>query len=224
VRIDVFFDTTCPWCFIGKRRLEKALRTRPLVTADIHWRPFLLNPDIPIGGLPRRKYLEDKFGSTHRVERVFGAIAKAGAKDGLNFDFNALTTTPNTLHSHRMIRYAATMGLAQEAVEAIFQAYFVEFRNIGSIEELVRIGESLGLETACLQGHLNSQVDVTPVFGENATAQRIGITGVPCFVFDEQSAIAGAQDTDIFLRLIDLSLEIGSQDSLVSQSQQTALR
>lgn len=210
MRIDVIFDTICPWCYVGKRRLEKALAQRPLVRPEIRWRPFLLNPEMPAKGIDRKTYLEGKFGGPYRVRQMFAAVAAAGVAEGISFDFEAIAKTPDSLPSHRLIRLAASMGCAEPAVESVFSAYFTRGVDIGDEAELKIIGKNLGLREA----------DMTLAFGEsesgqiaseNARAHRLGINGVPSFVFNETYALAGAQESDIFLRLIDLARESESQ-------------
>lgn len=207
VKLEYLYDTVCPWCYIGKRRLERALARRPDVRADIRWRPFLLNPDLPAEGMERRAYLERKFGGEARVLRMQRAVALAAAGEDITFTFDAISRTPNTIHSHRLVRYAARCGLGGEALEAVYHAYFHEGRDIGMLSELVALGAAIGLPARDLAHYLEGDTDVAGLRGENARAHALGVSGVPCLILDGTFAMAGAQDPDTLLRLIDLARE-----------------
>jgi predicted DsbA family dithiol-disulfide isomerase len=214
VKIEFIFDTVCPWCYVGKRRFERALAKRPGTRADIRWRPFLLNPDIPLEGIDRRTYLDRKFGGPARVQRVHSAVAAAGEVEGITFDFDSITRAPNTLNSHRMIRFAAGMGREAETVEALYRGYFCEGRDIGQISQLVDIGAALGLPEKALESYLLSDADIAAVMNDNARAHRLGVNGVPCLVLEDLYAVAGAQEPDVLLRLIDIAREAEAEAAL----------
>jgi predicted DsbA family dithiol-disulfide isomerase len=205
VKIEFIFDTVCPWCYVGKRRFERALTQRPGTRTEIVWRPFLLNPDIPPEGIDRRAYLDRKFGGPARVNRIHAAVAAAGAAEGIAFAFDRITRAPNTLNSHRMIRFAAGFGRQPEVVEALYHAYFVEGLDIGLVPTLVALGERLDLPGIELEEYLRSEADVSAVLNDNARAHRQGVNGVPCLILDGSYALAGAQEPDILLRLIDIA-------------------
>lgn len=207
MRIEYVFDTVCPWCYVGKRRLERALAQRPETRVRITWRPFLLNPDLPPEGIDRKVYLDRKFGGTARVQRVHGAVAAAGKTEGIEFDFDSITRMPNSLGSHRLIRYAGSSGHEAEVVEALYKAYFCQGMDIGNIEVLADIGASFGLERTPLLTYLASDADAVGVLNDNARAHRLGVNGVPCLILDGAYALAGAQEPDILLRLIDIVRE-----------------
>ncbi|MBF0267117.1 MAG: DsbA family oxidoreductase [Alphaproteobacteria bacterium] len=211
MRIDVIFDTICPWCYVGKRRLERALAQRPLVRPEIRWRPFLLNPDMPASGIERKAYLESKFGGPYRVKQMYSAVAAAGAGEGIPFSFETIVRTPDSLPSHRLIRLAGRMGKAGEAVEAVFFAYFAQGIDISDFKQLQDIGLGLGLDDDLIIQALEDAEDSSQIVAENARAHRLGINGVPSYVFNEAYALAGAQESDIFLRLIDLARETETQ-------------
>lgn len=213
IRIDIVFDTICPWCFIGKRRLERALAQRPHVFADLHWRPFLLNPDMPLEGIDRRAYLDRKFGSTHRIQRVLSTVAQAGLGESIEFRFDLIDRTPSTAHSHRLVRYAHKFGLQSQAVEEIYQAYFSQGADIGDISVLGELAARIGLPQDETIAYLRSDDDLLSVMQENARAHRLGVSGVPSFMFNEAYAIAGAQEGDILLRMIDLATESRQAES-----------
>lgn len=207
MRIDFIFDTVCPWCYVGKRRFLRALTMRPGARIDIRWRPFLLNPDIPLDGIERAVYLDRKFGGPSRVSRIHGAVASAGREEGIEFAFDRIQRTPNTLHSHRLIRFASALGREGTVVEAIYHAYFCDGRDIGLIDELIDIGAAQGLPAGELRAYMLSDADISTVMNDNARAHRLGINGVPCIVLDGSYALAGAQEPDILLRLIDIARE-----------------
>lgn len=207
MRIDYVFDTVCPWCYVGKRRFERALAQRPGARVSVHWRPFLLNPDLPPEGIDRRTYLDRKFGGPARVQRVHASVEAAGRSEGIAFDFERITRTPNSLNSHRLIRQAIASGRESEAVESVFRAYFCDGLDIGDIDVLTALGAGLGLDRAALRAHLESETEVATVLGDNARAHRLGVNGVPCLIIDNQYALAGAQEPDILLRLIDIARE-----------------
>jgi predicted DsbA family dithiol-disulfide isomerase len=214
VKIEFIFDTVCPWCYVGKRRFQRALSMRPGTRADIIWRPFLLNPDIPLEGIDRHAYLDRKFGGPARVQRVHGAVAAAGEAEGIEFAFDRITRAPNTLNSHRMIRFAAGLGNQADTVEALYRGYFCEGRDIGQISELVDIGTTAGLPAAALAAYLRSDADIAAVLNDNARAHRLGVNGVPCLMLDGTYAVAGAQEPDVLLRLIDIARESEAEAAL----------
>jgi len=205
MRIDVVFDTVCPWCFIGKHRLERALALRPEVRAEIRWRPFLLNPEMPADGLDWQLHLERKFGSAYRIQRIHGAIAAAGEAEGIAFDFNAISRIPNSVDSHRLIQWAADTGRQAALVEAIYGAYFVRGQDIGDPLVLRRLAVACGLPGDEAERFLESADGAVEVEGENARVHRLGVGGIPCYIFDGRYAVAGAQEPDMLARLIDIA-------------------
>ncbi len=203
MQIDVIADTVCPWCYIGKRRLEKALALRPETTAVARWRPFLLNPEMLGDGLDRTAYLVKKFGSESRVRRVFGAIAEAGQSVEIDFSFEHIRRTPSTVNSHRLVCFAEDAGKADACMEALFLAYFINGHDIGETNVLLEIGANLGLEVDQTAAYLESGADFDLVYEENARAHRLGINGVPSFVFDGSLVVSGAQEPQVLARMID---------------------
>ena len=207
MRVEFIFDTVCPWCYVGKRRFEHALTLRSDTRVTIQWRPFLLNPDLPPDGIDRQTYLDRKFGGAARVQRVHSAVAAAGLAEGISFNFDRITRTPNTLGSHRLIRYATASGHESEMVEALYRAYFIQGRDIGDKAVLADLGAGLGLDHDAVLHYLLSETDATAVLNDNARAHRLGVNGVPCLIIDGNYALAGAQEPDILLRLIDIVRE-----------------
>jgi predicted DsbA family dithiol-disulfide isomerase len=204
MRIDIISDVICPWCFIGKRRLERALTLRPEVSSEITWRPFQLNPDMPEEGMDRRAYLAAKFGGEAHADRLYTNVSEAGATVDIPFAFDRIRRTPNTRDAHRLIRYAAAEGRADPMVEALFQAYFIDGRDIGSRATLAEIAGEVGLDRGAAAVWLDSPADRAEVLAEDRGARRLGINAVPCFIFERHYAVSGAQDPEFFLPVFDL--------------------
>lgn len=204
MRIEVFSDVICPWCFIGKRRLERALSQRPDVPVEIVWRAYQLNPWMPAEGMDRAQYLAAKFGSAD-AGRVYDTITQVGKTEGLDFRFDLIPRTPNTVDAHRLIRRAGGEGMQGVVVESLFRAYFFEGRNLGSRADLARIAGTAGMDEAGVRAWLDTDGDAEAVRQEDALARRMGIQGVPCFIVDRRWAISGAQEPEYFMPLFDLS-------------------
>ncbi len=203
MEIDIVFDPACPWCYIGKRRIERALALRPRMAVKPRWWPFLLNPEIPAAGLSRETYLVRKFGSEARVRRMLGAIAEAGQSVEIDFAFDRISNTPNTVDAHRLVRFADRHGRAGAAVESLYLNYFVNGKDIGDEAVLVGIGTHLGLDTGALAAYLDSEDDVALIYEENARAHRLGINGVPSYVFNGTMVLSGAHDPQVLARMLD---------------------
>ena len=205
MRIDIVFDTVCPWCFVGKRRFDRALKARPQLKPEIRYRSFLLNPDLPNHGVDRREYLDRKFGGSQQYDRIVEALIFTGRGEGINFALDRIKRTPNSANSHRLVRLAHLVGRQNETVEVLFAAYFERGADIGNTEVLIRLAEEAGIERHMAQAHLASENDLNAVYTENARMHRLGITGVPCYIFNETRAIAGAQEPDILARMLDMA-------------------
>jgi predicted DsbA family dithiol-disulfide isomerase len=202
IRIDIVSDTVCPWCFIGKRRLEAALRQRGAgEPIEVHWRPFQLNPDIPAGGLDRRDYLATKFGGPERAKEIYERVRRAGESAGIAFEFERIPRTPNTINSHRLIHRAAIFGKQDEVVEALFRAYFLEGRDIGAVDTLVECAAASDLPADDIRRYLESEEDAELIRGQDRQARSLGIDAVPCFIFNSEYAVSGAQDPAVFLKV-----------------------
>jgi predicted DsbA family dithiol-disulfide isomerase len=210
MHIDIVADIACPWCFLGKRRLERALALRPDIVATRSWRAFQLNPDMPAEGIPRDFYLAAKFGSPRQAMRSYAAIAAAGRGEGIEFAFERIGRTPNTLRAHRLIRLAANEGFGDEIVEALFRAYFIDGLDIGDIETLATIAARAGLDRDGTRVYLAGDAGTDEVRAEESRARRLGIHAVPCFVLERGYAIAGAQEPEMFLPLFDIAAGIGN--------------
>jgi predicted DsbA family dithiol-disulfide isomerase len=205
MHLDIFSDTICPWCYVGKRRLARALAHRPQPKMAIRWRAFQLNPGMPPEGMVRERYIDAKFGSAERAKRIYEAVSAVGASEGIQFNFEAIRRTPNTLLSHRLLRKASREGLQDRLLDTLFHAYFVEGRDIGSTRVLVDIGETVGLTDVA--AYLASEEGADEVRAEDSLARRQGINGVPCFIFNYRFVLSGAQEPESFFQLFDLSRE-----------------
>lgn len=209
MRIDIFSDVICPWCYVGKRRLERALAARPEVaqTAEIRWRAFQLNPDMPEEGIERDLYLRLKFGPSATSAEVYRNVSAVGTEEGIAFNFPAIRRTPNTVEAHRLIRFAGGHSLQDPLVEGLFQAYFLAGRDIGQRETLLEVAEQAGLPAAETRAYLESDTDSAAVRSEDQQARAAGISGVPCFIIDGHYALPGAQPPEALLQLFDLARE-----------------
>ena len=204
MRIDVVSDVICPWCYIGKRRLAEALRQRPEVEAEILWHPFQLNPDMPPEGMPRERYIAAKFGGGQHASRIYQNVTDVGATVGISFHFERIQVTPNTRDAHRLIRRAAASGDAGPMVEALFNAYFIEGRNIGDRGTLAQIAQEARLDGDDAARFLAGRDGAEEVVAEDMSARRIGINAVPCFIFERKYVVSGAQEAEFFFPLFDL--------------------
>ena len=194
--IDVVSDVMCPWCYIGKRRLEAALdEVRAEMDVEVRWRPYQLDPTLPKQGKDRQQYLEDKFGGAAGAEQAYAAIRAAGIDEDIPFAFDKIEVSANTLDAHRLIRWAGSLGLTtqQEVVDLLFKAYFEDGKNIGDDAVLKQIAEQAGLEMPVIERLLAGDADRDTVAAEIDQARQMGVTGVPCFIIDMQYAVVGAQ-------------------------------
>jgi len=204
VRIDIFSDTICPWCWIGKRRLERTLEARPDLDAELVWHAFQLNPTMPAAGMDRKAYLEAKFGGPDNARATYGRIVAEGARESLPFDFGAIPRTPNTLDSHRLVRWAADQPPGQTPmVEALFDAYFARGQDVGDAEVLTRVAVEAGYDAPGARELLAGDEGRAAVTNEDLRARSAGITGVPCFILDGKVAVPGAVEPDVFLRVFE---------------------
>ena len=206
MEIHIIFDIVCPWCYIGKRRLEMALSMRPQIRVKPNWRPFLLNPEMPPEGIDRTAYLVKKFGSESRTNRIYGTIGEAGQSVEIDFAFERIGKTPNSVDSHRLVRFAHERGLADEVVEALFVEFFINGRDIGDLRVLTEIGAANGLDAQEVKAYLNTDADVGAIHDENVRAHRLGINGVPSFAFNKKFVISGAQEPQVLARMLDAAL------------------
>ncbi|MBH0195652.1 MAG: DsbA family oxidoreductase [Nitrospira sp.] len=199
LHIDIYSDVICPWCYVGKRRLERALKTWDGVPVNVQWRPFQLNPTMPRNGMDRRQYLEAKFGGPQAAQAIYDQVAAAGAAELIPFAFDRIARTPNTFAAHRLIWLAGHRGKQEEMVEALFRRYFVEGGDIGSIEMLSLVAAQAGLDQTATETFLTGDEGVGEVKAEEAAGHRLGIRGVPYFVVNGVYVLSGAQPSEQFV-------------------------
>jgi predicted DsbA family dithiol-disulfide isomerase len=197
----------CPWCLIGKRRLEKALALRPDTPVDIRWRPYQLDPTIPRGGMDRQEYLANKFGGVEQARERYANVVAAGQDEGIPFAFDEIKRSPNTIDAHRLIRWAATAGCQEEVVERLFTMYFVEGRDVGDLQVLNEAAADVGMDTAIVSELLAGDADRELVEKEVATAREIGVRGVPCFIVANRYVVMGAEQPDVIAGAIDMAVK-----------------
>ena len=205
--IDIAFDLICPWCYLGVRRLRRALRARPDIIPELLWRPFLLNPDIPPNGVSRAEFVARKFGGEDRARRLQNALTELGRAEGIGFRFDLMGRVPSSINAHRLVRYAVREGLGEMMVEALFYAYFADGTDIGDVIRLATVAGRVGLDPHAALTFLRSGEEAEAVHTENLRAHRLGINGVPCFIIAGQQAIAGAQEPEVLERLLDVALQ-----------------
>lgn len=207
ITIDVYSDPVCPWCFIGKRRLGRALAQRPGLEAEIQWRAFQLNPAMPEGGMGREAYLISKFGSAEEAKRLYEHIGAVGLRESIDFNFAGITRTPSTVGAHALIRFAAEQGKADDAAEALFAAFFLDGKDIGEKDELTAIAASCGLDSKAFARFATDGNAINQVQSEDMLGRRIGIDGVPFFIVEGKYALSGAQEPEAFHKIFDMVIE-----------------
>ena len=203
ITLDILSDPICPWCYIGKANLDRALEARPDHALTIQWHPFQLNPDMPPGGADRRAYLETKFGGKENAVKIYARIAEVAEAAGLKIDFGGIQRTPNTLDAHRLIHWAGLEGRQTAAVSRLFKAYFEEGLDIGDREVLLEIAEGIGLDREMIARLFESDADLDDIRARDEHARQRGVTGVPTFVLANQHVLPGAQPTELWLQVID---------------------
>ena len=200
VNVDVTSDVICPWCYIGKRRLEKAIAAcQGQHDVRVRWHPFQLNPRIPKGGMNRKEYRTAKFGSWERSLALDAQVAEAGRGEGIPFAFDRIMRTPNTLDAHRLIGLADTEGVQDAVVEAVFRAYFVEGRDISQTTVLLDVVAEAGLDRKRAETFLNGDEGLAAIRAAEEQARRAGVQGVPLFIINGTLALSGAREPSAFL-------------------------
>lgn len=202
LRIDVVSDVVCPWCFIGHRRLAKALDLVSGVAVAVRWRPYQLDPALPPEGADRRGYMERKFGSAERVAAIHERLRDAGAAEGIDFRFEAIARSPNTLDAHRLIRWAGIEGVEDAVVERLFALYFTEGADIGDPAVLAAAAADAGMDAAVVRRLLATDADRAETAADAESARAMGVTGVPCFVLGGRYAVEGAQEAAVLANAI----------------------
>jgi predicted DsbA family dithiol-disulfide isomerase len=205
--IDMVSDVVCPWCFIGKRRLEQAIALRPDVPVKVRFRPYFLNPWVPREGMSREEYLTTKFGSPDRYRAIAQRVASAAAAEGLTYAMDKIVRQPNTLDCHRLILWAGESGNAGSMKQRLMELYFAEGRDLSDRDVLVEAAAGCGLDPYLVRNRLAGDQDIARVEGEANSAKEAGIDGVPCFILADAIAVQGAQTPEIIAQAIDRAAE-----------------
>ena len=218
IYVDIVSDTICPWCYIGKRRFERALDLSGRNDIAISWRPFQLNPDMPPEGMTRDDYVRAKFGGGDRPRQIYQAIAESGREAGIEFQFSKIKRTPNTVLSHRLIHWSAKQEHQDEVVAELFKAYFEDGLDLGDLDILVECANRAGLDQELARKFLLSEEGRQEVVASDVYARRLGINGVPCFIVNRKYAVSGAQPPSAFVEVFNLA----ERDAATSTAQSTA--
>lgn len=201
--VEVYADVVCPWCYVGESRLGKALALSPRLDWEVRWRPFQLRPEMPAGGLPWREFAVAKFGGEGNMRAAFARVAAAGAEDGTRFDFDRVASAPNTVDAHRVILLGGARGRQREVADALFRAYFTEGKDLNDHDHLAQAAAPAGLDAAEVRDYLSGRDGLDEVWSSQSEAARLGVTGVPFYVFDGRYAISGAQPVETFARVLE---------------------
>ena len=202
VRLDIISDPICPWCYIGKAQLDRAIAETGVNPFDIGWRIFQLNPDMPAEGMDRRSYLEAKFGGPERAKEIYARIEKAAAEAGIAVHFDRIGRTPNTMDAHRLIRWSRTTGHQHDLVGRLFVDYFERGRDISDHEVLVEAAAAVGMERDVVSRLLAGEADRDQLREEDRAAREMGVNGVPCFVVGGRYVLQGAQPAETWAKVI----------------------
>ncbi|MFZ5961697.1 DsbA family oxidoreductase [Thalassococcus sp. BH17M4-6] len=202
VKLDIMSDPICPWCYIGKTNLDRALAEVPDHPFTIEWHPFQLNPDMPVAGMDRRAYLEGKFGGKEAAVKAYMPVSEHAKAAGLELNLEGISRTPNTLDAHRLIHWAGIEGVQTATVMALFRAYFHDGRDISDHEVLGDIADGSGLDASVILRLLASDADVQNIRDRDSAAREMGINSVPTFIVDGQHAVPGAQPPELWLKVI----------------------
>ncbi len=202
VKLDILSDPICPWCYIGKTHLDKALASVPDHPFVIEWHPFQLNPEMPDDGMDRRDYLEQKFGGKEGAVRAYAPIVEHAEKAGLSINFEGMKRTPNTLDAHRLIHWAGIENKQNEVINALFDAYFVQTRDIGDHEVLADIADSVGMDAAVVLKLLKSDADREDIRNRDIHSRQMGVNSVPTYIVANKHAVPGAQPPELWEKVI----------------------
>lgn len=203
MKIDVYADVVCPWCYVGEKSLEKVLRDRPDLDVERRWRPFQLRPEMPAGGLPWREFALEKFGGEESMGRAFAHVAAAGEPDGAHFDFDRIASAPNTVDAHRLILHAGERGREWQMSDALFRGYFSEGRDLNEANDLTMMAAGAGLDREEIRTFLAGKDGARDVWESQQAAAKLGIGGVPFYVIDGRYAVSGGQPAPVWLRTLD---------------------
>ena len=202
IKLDIMSDPICPWCFIGKAYLDKALSAHPNHPFLIEWHPFQLNPDMPANGMGRREYLEGKFGGKEAAVRAYAPVVESAKTAGVAIDFEGMKRTPNTINAHRLIHWAGIEGRQTAAVSALFKAYFTDARDIGDADVLIDIAKNVEMDANVVKRLLDSDEDLKLIQDRDKHSRKMGINSVPTFIIAHQHAVPGAQPPELWAQVI----------------------
>ena len=202
VKLDVISDPICPWCYIGKTNLDKALTEFPDHPFTIEWHPFQLNPDMPAGGMDRKAYLEGKFGGKEGAVKAYAPVVEHAEKTGAHINFDAMKVTPNTIDAHRLIHLAGIEGRQSYMVDLLFKAYFVEGRDIGDHEVLADLADTAEMDAAMVTKLLASDADIDDIRARDKHSRQMGVSSVPTFIVAGKHAVPGAQPPEMWVGVI----------------------
>ncbi|MDG1448820.1 MAG: DsbA family oxidoreductase [Ascidiaceihabitans sp.] len=202
IKLDIMSDPICPWCFIGKAYLDKALSAHPNHPFLIEWHPFQLNPDMPANGMGRREYLEGKFGGKEAAVRAYAPVVESAKTAGVAIDFEGMKRTPNTINAHRLIHWAGIEGRQTAAVSALFKAYFTDAHDIGDPDVLIDIAKSVEMDADVVKRLLDSDEDLKLIQDRDKHSRKMGINSVPTFIIANQHAVPGAQPPELWAQVI----------------------
>lgn len=219
MQIDIVSDTICPWCFIGKRRLEAALAQRPDLDPTITWHPFQLNPNTPVEGLSREEYMRQKFGGKDYPKGFGDSIRAAGATVDIDFGFERMARVPNTVRSHQLILWADEADKQDALVEALFRIYFLEARDIGDPEILIEAAAEVGMDADTVRSKFDRGDDDAIVRSRDEHVRGLGISGVPTFIINQKYALQGAQEPPAILQVLDKVAAEGEPDAPTGESE-----
>jgi len=201
IEIDIVSDVICPWCFLGKRRLDKAIGLLDDIKVEVNWRPFFLDPTIPKEGMSRKTYMENKFGA-ERLKTIHDPLIAAGKEDGVPYEIDKITRTPNSTDAHRLIRWSHVQGKQHDVTERLFMAYWNGGLDVGDRNVLLKIAADAGMDKDDVSKKLENGTDVEAVNAEVSHAYRMGVTGVPCFIFAQKQGLMGAQPAEVLADVI----------------------
>ncbi len=202
VKLDILSDPICPWCYIGKTHLDRALHQHGDHPFEIEWHPFQLNPKMPAGGMDRREYLEGKFGGKEGAVRAYAPVVEHAEKAGLKINFEGMQRTPNTINAHRLIHWAGLEGFQGFIVQRLFEAYFRDARDISDIDVLADVADGTGMDAAVVRRLLDSDADIADIQQRDAHSREMGVSSVPTFIVANQHAVPGAQPPEMWVKII----------------------
>tara|TARA_B100000686_G_scaffold143292_1_gene150803 strand:- start:1697 stop:2329 length:633 start_codon:yes stop_codon:yes gene_type:complete len=206
IRIDIISDAVCPWCFIGKKRLEKAIDNFNSIKFDITWHPFQLNPEMPQKGVNRNLYLSSKFGGNKRANDVYNQIEIAGLSSGINFKFKKINIMPNSLYAHILIEYSKEFNIQNKITNELFKSFFINGENIGDTNVLNKIAKINNLENFNIKRLIDKTDIALRVKNSDIESRAKGVSGVPFFIINEIYAISGAQESEVFEKIFETCL------------------